>query len=198
MEWNACKGRNRNGHTVLAPGKKRRPSKLQHSKANAHALFFSVKEQPYIERSSSTLAAQSLAGNNRALHKPCGRSEDNVFGHFSQQGLGMGDLGGTSSDLCDLLLCPMDTFTQEPLEDSSSMAPVVLCSWKDTLKRKVSRLNSTPAAIADLRTVLVKDHPLPPLFILHSSHSPPSPQPTLVPDTHQHDPTLRFWGNLIT
>lgn len=47
---------------------------------------------------------------------------------FSRQGLDVGDLGGTSNDLRDLLLCPMDMFTQESLEDSSSTAPVVLRS----------------------------------------------------------------------
>lgn len=86
MEWNACKGRDRNGHTAPAPGKKRRPSRLQHSKANAHVLFFSVEEQPYTESSSSTLAAQSLAGSNRAMHKTCGRSEYEVIGHVQSAG----------------------------------------------------------------------------------------------------------------
>lgn len=86
MELNACKSRNRNGHTVLAPGKKRRPSKLQHSKANAHALYFSVEERPYVESSSGTLAAQSLAGSNTAMHKSCGRSEYEIVGHVQSAG----------------------------------------------------------------------------------------------------------------
>lgn len=48
---------------------------------------------------------------------------------FNQQELGMrvAHLGGTSSDLCDLL-CSTDEFPQEPLEDKSSMAPVSLYS----------------------------------------------------------------------
>lgn len=109
MERNACKGqegRNRKGHTVQSLGKERGPcrksSKLQPSKANARALFCSAEELSCFGRNGLALGPFLLSHRLGAawLHMNSVIGQHvKWLGMFSQQDLGMRDLGGTFNDL---------------------------------------------------------------------------------------------------